>query len=167
MITACDKSILSNPLFSPCFLKFTCLLSYHLSLPPLPPPTSHFFHPCHPLPRLCLLFSATLSHSRQAARLTWLYCLRLKRTRIHRASILVLCVTSAAAHLKSWGALRSKLKKLGIQADNHLHTTEESRSISHPVKQQQLVTFSEQQPLSSRLNETIEQMALCDLDLNS
>lgn len=42
---------------------------------------AHFspLHPCHSLPSLCLLFSATLSHSGQAAQLARLHCSRQKR----------------------------------------------------------------------------------------
>lgn len=121
---------------------------YPLSIsPPLALAHFSFPHPCYSLPAPCLLFSATLSHSGQAAKLAGPNSLSLKS--MHITSFSPPVSLTKAYLICVW-------QKYSFQSGNLIVIVSPAVSTSSPLEWK---TF--------RLNETIEQMALCDLDLNS
>lgn len=114
--------------------------------PPLALAHFSFPHPCYSLPAPCLLFSATLSHSGQAAKLAGPNSLSLKS--MHITSFSPVSLTKAYL-ICVW-------QKYSFQSVNLIVIGSPAVSTSSPLEWK---TF--------RLNETIEQMALCDFDLNS
>lgn len=121
---------------------------YPLSIsPPLALAHFSFPHPCYSLPAPCLLFSATLSHSGQAAKLAGPNSLSLKS--MHITSFSPPVSLTKAYLICVW-------QKYSFQSVNLIVIVSPAVSTSSPLEWK---TF--------RLNETIEQMALCDLDLNS
>ena len=153
---------------SPSSLRFACLLGYPLPLPPPPPPCSFFSSSSLPLsPRpLSSIFSNTQSFRPScSARSTPMFEKDTRR--------LMLLVASTATRLKRRGAQHWKPNKCGIQTRRSIVFDRQKTPETFLILWKQLVTSSEhQQPClkwkkTSRLNETVEQMAPCDLDLNS
>ncbi len=159
VIEACDKSISSGPLLSPCFLKFVSSaaifpfllflllpLLIFSSLPPSPSSLSSIF---------CNTQSFRPSCSAHLTLLFWDW-----NTHAYLNGCLLEILRCTAIKTK-------EMRNPGGQSSSHDSRIQKHFSSCEITSAAAACYLQRAPPVSSRLNETIEQMALCDLDLNS